>query len=178
MKVDRLVQTAATVVAAAALGVALYEAVQKQLDQFEQDDPDLPDLAMIGKELLTKKHDGEPLEHFLRQKYTGLFLIGRAGTHIPDAELDELCSELGHFHKQCYDITGHDADRSLVEWYECRGVGLKIQLSNRLVACHSVEQAFDGPRYIASAITGMKYSSLPYDLDEDEWYQIKHYFNL
>lgn len=171
-------QTATTALIAVGLGVALYEALQTHTSPIFDDEPEIPDLSRIGQELLFRKHADEPLEEFLRQKYIGLFLIGRAGKRISDTQLDALSAELGHFHQHCHSVTGHDADRSLVEWYISRGVGLKIDLESRLAVCRTVDTAFDGHLYIASAITGKRNKSLSYDLDEDEWADIKRHFNL
>ena len=156
LNVDRLVQTATTALIAVGLGVALYEALQTHTSPIFDDEPEIPDLSKMGRELLAKKHAGEAREEFLKQKYTGLFLIGRAGDGIRDDELDALCAELGHFHQQCYAETHHDADRSLVEWYSLRGVSLKTGLAPRLGACPTVGKNFDAHRYIASAITNKK----------------------
>ncbi len=137
------------------------------------------EVLSVGHELLNKAHsEGQSIHDFIRQKYRGLWLIGRFGGRIEDGELDTLASTLRSFHNQSYTVTGHDTDRALVDWYETVGVSSRLPLAKILRQSPTIDQAFNAALYAASAITGVKDPSLSYELLADEWEQIKRHLSL
>ncbi len=137
------------------------------------------DVSVAGYNLLNRANSAEQSIHdFIRQKYRGLWLIGRSGGRIEDGKLDTLAAELGHLHKQSYTVTGHDTDRALAAWYETVGVSNRLPLTQLLLRSRIVDQAFDAARYAASAITGEKDPSLKYEIQTEEWNEIKHHLGV
>ena len=137
------------------------------------------EVRTTGYNLLNRANSAEQSIHdLIRQKYHGLWLIGRVGGRIESGKLDPLASELGHFHKQSYDVTGHDTDRALVAWYETVGVSKRLPLAKILRQSPIVDQAFSAALYAASAITGDKDPSLTYELQTEEWNNIKRHLGL
>ena len=137
------------------------------------------EVRIAGYILLHSVNSPEQSIHdLIRQKYRGLWLIGRVGGRIKDSKLDALAAELGHFHKQYYAATGHDTDRALVAWYETVGVSNRLPLTEILLRSPIVDQFLNAALYAASAITGDKDSSLSYELPTDEWEQIKRHLGI
>jgi hypothetical protein len=134
----------------------------------------------LGKDLLSRNKltEGQSLREFLEQKYHGLWLIGRSGHFIKENEKDALAAELRHLHSQLFQVTGHDTDRALTEWYETVGVGKRIQLLDLYLKSPTVDNAFNATRYAASAFTGTIDQSLNYELSADEWVQIKRHLGV
>lgn len=176
---------AALVAGASLLAIIATEALERDFDRPrrrtrgpEPKRPAVPDLAHIGETILKRPYENQPLQEFLKQKYLGLHLIGRTGGRVPGNKVDALATELGHFHQQCFAVTGHDTDRALVEWYETVGVGKRIPLAEILGRSPAVDNSFNGHLYIASAITGDLDPSLTYELTEEEWLLLKRHFNI
>jgi hypothetical protein len=111
--------------------------------------PPRVNFAQVGRELLERNHVPEQtLNDFLRQKYLGLYLIGRSGEQIPDNRREVIAADLRHFHHQ---LDRH-TDWAAVGWYETLGVSQTIPLSKLLKACPEVIDLQVEPRYIAFAL--------------------------
>lgn len=125
-----------------------------------------------------KQGTGESLHEFLKSRYHGLYLLGRAGHQLDGSELDALSADLAHWHELCRQVTGHDADRALSEWYSTSGQSRTIPLVRLLEKCDCVEKTLNMPAYIAFCLTGILPASYRKDIPDDEWQAIKRHFKL
>lgn len=136
-------------------------------------------MVVAGTHLIHREQKGEEsLEEFLRSRYHGLYLLGRAGHQLDGGELDALAADLAHWHKLCHQVTGHDADRALSEWYSTSGQSRTVPLVRLLQSCAAVEGALNMSVYIAFCLTGNLPAGYPKDIPDDEWHAIKRHLKL
>ena len=129
--------------------------------------------------LIHRKQDvGESLHDFLKSRYNGLYLLGRAGHQLDGDELDTLSADLAHWHKLCHQVNGHDADRALSEWYSTVGQSRTIPLLRLLDRCVAVENTLGMPAYIAFCLTGILPAGYQQDIPDDEMHAIRRHFKL
>lgn len=125
-----------------------------------------------------KQGTGESLHEFLKSRYGGLYLLGRAGHQLDGDELDALSADLAHWHKLYHQVTGHDADRALSEWYSTAGQSRTIPLVRLLDNCECVEKTLNMPAYIGFCLTGSLPAGHNKDIPNEEWAIIKRHFKL
>ena len=136
-------------------------------------------MVVAGTHLIHREQKrGESLHEFLKSRYDGLYLLGRAEHQLDGDELDALSTNLAHWHKLCHQVTGHDSDRALSEWYSTSGQSRTIPLVRLLDSCKCVGEVLDMSAYIAFCLTGNLSVVYKKDISVDEWGVIKRHFDL
>lgn len=136
-------------------------------------------MVVAGTHLIHREQKGRgSLHEFLKSRYDGLYLLGRAEHQLDGDELDALSTNLAHWHKLCHQVTGHDSDRALSEWYSTSGQSRTIPLVRLLDNCECVEKTLNMPAYIGFCLTGSLPAGHNKDIPNEEWAIIKRHFKL
>jgi hypothetical protein len=167
------------------VGVVVAVAILQKIDDINQPnerpatppetDPSFAEeTSVLGRELLREVAvEGQTLGEHLERKYLGLYLIGRVGNRLDDAEIERLAKDLQHFHRQL----DRTEDWALVSWYETIGVSQVLPLQKLLRVCPEVInlQMID-TSYIAHALG--RTVSVSFDNAESDIETIKERYSL
>jgi hypothetical protein len=136
-------------------------------------------MVVAGTHLIHREQkEGESLHEFLKSRYHGLYLLGRAEHQLDGDELDALSTNLAHWHKLCHQVTGHDSDRALSEWYSTSGQSRTIPLVRLLDNCEVIEKDLDMSVYIVFCLTGKRLEGYEEDIPDSEREIIKRHLSL
>ena len=126
--------------AAFALGAALLEigrigdeAEEKQKPKRVPQTKPSEAIADAMRDLSVLQQDGQSLIDFMLVRYNALAVLGEHNHTLKGEEMDSVCRELGHFHKQCYDFEHkNDADQALAGWYLTSGQSSEVLFTKTL----------------------------------------------
>jgi hypothetical protein len=157
-------------IAGAIIGLALAKGFTELFDEADRkaglaptpDDSPKPasekiDWAALGRSMLAQPAKTDSLSEHLKQQYLALYLIGRSGEKLNQSEIESICKDLHHFHKQL----DRESDWGPAAWYETVGTSHEIPLSHRLSLNPEIKELRVDDGYIAFAL-GEKISDLQF----------------
>ncbi len=161
-------------IAGAIIGLALVKGLEEILEETDEKSstatetlPTDINWATVGRSILAEKATGnQTLNEYLRQQYLGLYVIGRSGERLKDSEIESLCKDLHHFHRQL----DREEDWGPAAWYETIGTSHAIPLSHRLGRCPEIMDLQVDDGYIAHAlgeeVDGLEFGDFLFDFTE------------